>query len=185
MADYDGNAERLSAADQAEQMGIIEKFRASARQWWEKMQRVENMPIPVSSPLYRDKMKLVSNAHSIRTKIEALPGLSTIFQQQDEMGAWFLPLLSLIGTGGFVTWAVSAFKSTSNDADRLDFERREYERLVSNGVPPKEAMAIVKGSPAVQKREWADVAYKAMQLLPWIAGGYIAYRLAQKLTKKG
>lgn len=170
-------AEQAENMTEEEQRGVVEKFRNMARDWWARMQAFERLPVPQTSPLYKRKMALVGRAHAIRNKLEMVPGLGSIFKSE-ELGAWFIPIVALLGAGSVAIWATSAFKATSSEADRIEFEQKEYFRLVGEGKSPREAATIVKRSPLVVQRNWSDVAYKTLQLLPWIGGGYILIKVA-------
>jgi hypothetical protein len=162
-----------------QKQGMFNGFRGSAREWWSEMQQVSRLPIPQSSPLYHRKMKLLSKAHAIRERIESIPGLSKLFSENG-MELW--PVAAIVAALGAMGWAAVSFRATSNEAKRLQFEHGEYQRLVSEGKTPEQAQDIVRGSEH-SKRGWADVAYRALQVAPFIIGGIIVWRISKRFIK--
>lgn len=158
---------------------LVGSFRAKALAWWQKIETLEKTSIPKTSPLYEKRAKLLRQAYVIRNRIESIPGLSKTFEQN--LDAW--PIVAAIAGVGVVVWALAAFKSTGNEAERIMQENKKYNDLVKSGYTPANAMSTIQKTTVV-KKEWSDVAYKALQTLPWIGGIYVVWKITKIIGNK-
>ena len=158
---------------------LVENFRSRAIAWWNKIEGLNTLSIPDKTFLSERRKNLIKQAWGIRLKIESIPGMSKTFEQG--LGYW--PIAVAIAGAAAIAWALAAFKSTGNEADRIKMEAQKYNDLRKSGLTPENAMNKIRENSVAQK-SWSDVAYKTLQTLPWVGAAYIAFRVANIIDKR-
>lgn len=171
-SDWAGNKTAQTATAST---GMIESLKNQARKWAADVVRLVNTPVP---PMYAgEKNKLINTARVIKGTIEKV--LQVDLPELKNAGLGVIPIV--IGAA-VVAGAAAAIVKWSSEYATLIAKVNNYNKMVSDGIPPMNAAQITQDISATAQTQ--TTMSKVVKYLPFVGAGVLLIIFKDKIFPK-